>query len=217
MSDLETASRTEAAPRIAGRPPSPARKVRLPWLAGAGGIALLTALVVLWGFGQVGDRREVVMVVSPVAEGQEIAASDLGSTQIAVDSPSTQLFSIDQRDELVGRVAAVDLAVGDLLGPSSIATATAVPDGWVEVGAFVRGTRYPASMATGDQMRAIDLDPDEAVPAGTEDGVLVEVVSIRRGDDRDVLAVLAVPADSAPTVARWASGDSLVLLKVDQP
>ena len=201
--------------------PGPARRVRLPWLAAAGGIALLTAVLMLWGFGQVGDRREVVVMTSPVAEGEQITAADLGSTLIAVESSATQLFSIEQTDELIGRVAASDLDIGDLIGPSSIETATAVPDGWVEIGSFIRSSRYPASMAAGDQMRAIALTRDDSAPPGAVgtppvDGVIVEVVSIQRGNDGAVLAVLAVADESSAQVARWSSNDNLVLVKVDQ-
>lgn len=205
--------------------PGPARRVRLPWIAAAAGIALLTAVLMLWGFGQVGDRREVVMMNAPVAEGEEITASDLGSTMVAVESSATQLFSVDQSADLIGRVAAFDLAAGDLIGPSAIEIATAVPDGWVEVGAFVRSSRYPASMAPGDQMRAIALAPDDTPVVGDTDtadagsdaaGVVVEVVAIQRGNDGAVLTVLAVPDDTSTLVARWASSDNLVLVKVEQ-
>ena len=204
--------------RQQSKAPGPARRVRLPWLAAAAGVALLTAVLMLWGFGRAGDRREVIMMASPVAEGEEITAADLGSTLIAVESSATQLFSVEQSDGILGRVAASDLDTGDLIGPSSIQTATAVPDGWVEIGSFIRSSRFPASMAPGDEMRAIALTPDQAVAAEASDpeGVIVEVVSIERGNDGAVLAVLAVPDESSAQVARWSSSDNLVLVRVDQ-
>ncbi|MEL6893770.1 MAG: SAF domain-containing protein [Actinomycetota bacterium] len=210
---LDTTRRTQPAA------PGPARRVRLPWLAAAGGVALLTAVLMLWGFGQASDRRDVVMVVAPVVEGDEITAGDLGSTRIAVDSPATQLFSVDQSSELVGRVAAVDLNPGDLVGPSDIRTATAVPDGSVEVGAFVRSSRFPSSMTPGDRMRAIALSTDNpSADAGDLEGggVEVEVIAIDRTADGGVLTVLAVPDGSSSLVARWASSDNLVLVRIDQ-
>lgn len=201
--------------------PGPARRVRLPWLAAAAGIALLTAVLMLWGFGRVGDRREVIMMTGPVAEGEQITAADLGSTLIAVESSATQLFSVEQTDGIIGRVASSDLDTDDLIGPSSIQTATAVPDGWDEVGSFIRSSRFPASMAAGDEMRAIALTPESPTPSeGAEtppgEGVIVEVVSIERGNDGAVLAVLAVPDESSAQVARWSSSDNLVLVKVEQ-
>lgn len=207
--------------RQQAKAPGPARRVRLPWLAASAGVALLTAVLMLWGFGRAGDRREVIMMTGPVAEGEEITAADLGSTLIAVESSATQLFSVEQSEGIIGRVAASDLDTGDLIGPSSIQTATAVPDGWVEVGSFIRSSRFPASMAPGDEMRAIALTPDQAAPTDTDEtsdpeGVTVEVVSIERGNDGAVLAVLAVPDESSAQVARWSSSDNLVLVRVDQ-
>jgi hypothetical protein len=214
--------RIDAARRGQRRVPGPARRVRLPWLAAAGAAALLAAVLMLWGFGQVSERREVVMVTGAVAEGEEITADVLGSTRVAVDSSSTQLFGVDQIDDLVGTAAATDLEVGDLLGPSSIEATAPIPDGWVEVGASLRSSRYPSTMATGDQMFAIRLDPTvDATPPVADDptvvevgeGVVVEVIGFERNEDRSVLAVLAVPADDAARVARWAASEDLVLVR----
>ena len=76
-------------------------------------------------------------------------------------------------------------------------------------------------MAAGDRMRGIALTPESPPPPeGAEtlgvQGVIVEVVSIERGNDGVVLAVLAVPDESSAQVARWSSSDNLVLVKVDQ-
>jgi hypothetical protein len=181
--------------------------VHLPWLAAAVGAALVAAALVLWGFGRAGDRREVVVVTAPVAEGDPIPVDALGTTLVAVDSSATQLYSGGQRDGLVGKVAAVDLAPGDLLGPSMIASASVVPDGWQEVGGLVKVGRYPGSLSVGDRLRAVPLE-------GAEAAVDVVVIESSVGDDRALTAVLAAPAESAATVAQWAANDRLVLVRV---
>lgn len=130
---------TPLAGRRSGQPRGPSRRVRLPWLAAAAGLAVLVAALVLWGFGRAAERREVVMVVAPVEAGDPITGAALGSTMAAIDSSSTQLFSASQRAELVGKIAAIDLAPGDLLGPSLISTGPSVPDGWLEIGGLLRG------------------------------------------------------------------------------
>jgi hypothetical protein len=193
--------------RPVGRVPGPSRRVRLPWLAAAVGLTVLVTALVLWGLGRVADRREVVMVTSPVAEGDPIPAAALGSTQIAVDSASTQLFSAGQRGELVGRIAAVDLAAGDLVGPSMISVLAQVPDGWSEIGGLLKAGRFPVSLSVGDRLVAVPLE-------GTDQGVEVMVVESSVGDDRALTAVLAAPPDSATRVAQWAAGDNLVLVRV---
>jgi hypothetical protein len=182
--------------------------VRLPWLAAATGLAVLVAALVLWGFGRAAERREVVMIVAPVEAGDPITDAELGSTMVAIDSSSTQLFSASQRAELVGKIAAVDLAPGDLLGPSLISTGPSVPDGWLEIGGLLRAGRYPVSLSVGDQLLALPMDGADISP------VAVLVVESSVGDDRALMVVLAAAPESAAQVAQWAASDDLVLVRV---
>jgi hypothetical protein len=175
-------------------------------LAGAVGAALVAAALVLWGLGRVADRREVVVVRAPVAAGAPIPVEALGTTLVAVDSP-TQLFSAAQLDDLVGKVASTDLRVGDLLGPSMLTAGASVPEGWEEVGALLPAGSFPVSIRIGDRMRAF---PGEGDLAGVE--VLVMEVSI--GDDRAAQVVVAVPSVSAGQIAQWSADDNLVLTRM---
>jgi hypothetical protein len=125
---------------------------------------------------------------------------------VAVDGP-TQLFSAGQLDELVGRVAATDLAVGDLVGPSAISAGDPIPDGWVEVGGLLPAGWYPSSIRVGDDMLAV---PKEGDPTGVR--VLVTESSV--GDDRAALVVVAAPVEQAALVAQWSADDNLVLVRV---
>ena len=199
---------TPLASRRSGQPRGPSRRVRLPWLAAAAGLAVLVAALVLWGFGRAAERREVVMIVAPVEAGDPITAAALGSTMVAIDSSSTQLFSASQRAELAGKIAAVDLAPGDLLGPSLISTGPSVPDGWLEIGGLLRAGRYPVSLSVGDQLLAIPMDGADITP------VAVLVVESSVGDDRALMVVLAAAPESAAQVAQWAASDDLVLVRV---
>ncbi len=199
---------TPLAGRRSGQPRGPSRRLRLPWLAAAAGLAVLVAALVLWGFGRAGERREVVMIVAPVEAGDPITDAALGSTMVAIDSSSTQLFSASQRAELVGKIAAIDLAPGDLLGPSLISTGPSVPDGWLEIGGLLRAGRYPVSLSVGDQLLAIPVEGADATP------VAVLVVESSVGDDRALMVVLAAAPESAAQVAQWAASDDLVLVRV---
>lgn len=178
----------------------------MPWLAAAVGAALVAAAFVLWGLGRVADRREVVVMRAPVEAGEPIPAEALGTSMVAVDGP-TQLFSAGQRDELIGRVAASDLATGDLVGPSAISAGNPIPEGWVEVGGLLPAGWYPASITVGDDMLAV---PKEGDPTGVQ----VLVVESSVGDDRAALVVVAAPADQAGVVAQWSADDNMVLVRV---
>ena len=199
---------TPLASRRSGQPRGPSRRVRLPWLAAAAGLAVLVAALVLWGFGRAAERREVVMIVAPVELGDPITDAALGSTMVAIDSSSTRLFSASQRADLVGKIAAVDLAPGDLLGPSLISTGPSVPDGWLEIGGLLRAGRYPVSLSVGDQLLAIPVEGADVTP------VSVLVVESSVGDDRALMVVLAAAPESAAQVAQWAASDDLVLVRV---
>jgi len=199
---------TPLASRRSGQPRGPSRRVRLPWLAAAAGLAVLVAALVLWGFGRAAERREVVMLVAPVEAGDPITDAALGSTMVAIDSSSTQLFSASQRADLVGKIAAVDLAPGDLLGPSLISTGASVPDGWLEVGGLLRAGRYPVSLSVGDQLLALPMEGADITP------IAVLVVESSVGDDRALMVVLAASPESAAQVAQWAASDDLVLVRV---
>jgi hypothetical protein len=192
--------------------PGPVRRVKVSWLAAAVGAAVVAAVLVLWALGQVGDRRDVVMVVEAVPAGETIPASALSSTGVAIDSDATQLFGADQIGDLVGRTAAVSLAPGDLVGPSMIRATSAVPDGWVEVGAVLRATHYPATVQTGDTLWAVPTG--DAAIEGDVGRVEVLVVGYERSSDRNQLTVLAVDASEADLVARWAAASQLVLVRV---
>ena len=188
--------------------PGPARRVRVPWLAAAVGAALLTAAIVLWGFGRAADRREVLMVAEAIGRGETIQPTDLTTSFVAVDTP-TQLYSAEQREQIVGAIAATDLAPGDLVGPSTVTSGEQLPNGWQDIGGLLRAGNYPSSVAIGDRMLAL---PQEGEPSGVE--VLVVDVSI--GDDRAALVVLAAPPTDAGRVAQWSADENLVLVGVDR-
>lgn len=188
--------------------PGPTRRVRVPWLAAAVGAAVLTAAIVLWGFGRAADRREVLMVAEAIGRGETIEPTDLTTSFVAVDGP-TKLYSAEQREQIVGAIAATDLAPGDLVGPSAVASGEQLPEGWQDVGGLLRAGNYPSSVAIGDRMLAL---PQVGEPSGVE--VLVVDVSI--GDDRSALVVLAAPPTDAGRVAQWSAEENLVLVGVDR-
>jgi hypothetical protein len=190
-----------------GAAPGPARRVQVPWLVAAVALALAVALLVLWGFGRASDRREVLVLTAAVREGNPIPPSALGSTLIAVDSGATQLFSASRRSELVGTVAATDLAAGDLLGPSMVSAVPVVPSDWRQVGGLVKAGHFPTTLVVGDRLAAV---PAEGT--GAEIDVLVVKASV--GDDRALSVVFACPPASAAQLAQWAAAGNLVLIRL---
>ena len=87
--------------------------------------------------------------------------------------------------DLSGVVAATDLAPGDVLTPSLVMAAPAVPEGWREVGGLVRSGRFPSTVSVGDELVAVPID--------TAGEVSVVVVSSTVGEDGSLSVVLAAP------------------------
>ena len=201
MTDL-----TVSTPGVASddRPVGPRRSVRVPYLIGAAGLALATAVLVLWGFSRAADRTEVLVVRAPVAAGTPIPASALSTTMVGVDANVGRLYPAGTN--LSGVVAAVDLQPGDLLSASMVKTAPALPEGWREVGAVVRRGRFPSTLHVGDNMIAVPVDG-----AGE---LAVVVVSSRASTDGSVSVVLGIAAADSTTVAQWAASDRLTLVRV---
>jgi SAF domain-containing protein len=201
MTDLSVST-----PGVVGdeRPVGPRRSVRVPYLVAAAGLALATAVLVLWGFSQAADRTEVLVVRAPVAAGTPIPASALSTTMVGVDAGVGRLYPAGT--DLSGVVAATDLEPGDLLSASMVEAAPELPEGWREVGAVVRRGRFPSTLQVGDDMVAVPLDGTGEVP--------VVVVSSSVGGDGAMSVVLGVDAADATAVAQWAAGDRLTLVRV---
>lgn len=185
-------------------PSAPRRRVRVPLLAAGVVLVLFAGLLVLWGFSQVADRNEVLMLNQPVAAGAPIPASALSTTFVAVDDGTARFYPVGT--DLSDVVAATDLAAGDVLTPSMIAATPNIPDGWNEIGAVIRAGRYPSTSNLGDDLFAVPTEgPDE---------ITVTVVDFNIADDDSAEVVLAVPAGDAARVAQWAASDDLVLVRV---
>lgn len=205
MTDLSRVPSAATAPerRVRAR-----RPVRLPLLAAAVALVLLTAVLILWGFGRASDRTEVLTLDAPVEAGTPIPPDALSTTLVGVDSGVGGF--VPPGTDLSGVVAAADLAPGDVLSRSMLRTAPAVPEGWREVGALVRLGRYP-TLSVGDEVIAVPVDATPGVDAGE---VSVVVVATNTSDDRSLSVVLSAPPESAAEVAQWAATDRLALVRV---
>lgn len=97
-------------------PPKPGGPVRRRW--GRIGVGAAAAVVGAWVFAALylsaGDRREVLALSHDVARLEVVDRSDLRVVRISSDADISSV-NASQLDELVGRVAGVDLVAGSLL------------------------------------------------------------------------------------------------------
>ena len=195
------------------RPPS--RRVRVPELALGILVTVLFALgAVLWHLRAV-DRSPALAVASELQRGAVIDAADVRVVYVSSDDPLARLEP-SELDQVVGRVAAVDLAAGTLLTTSVLADADLVGEGDGVVGLSLDPGAYPArGLAPGDSVNVVlsteAADPDAEPTVVAEHATVHGVEEL--ASDRLLVSVLAKEAD-ADAVASAAGGGALRLVLV---
>lgn len=204
----------------------PSRRVRTPELIV--GVLVMTVFAlgaVLWHLRAV-DRSPALAVVGTVERGDVISAADLQVVYVSSDDLVARLDE-SQTEQVVGRVALVDLAPGTLVTRSVIADRPALAEGEGIVGLSLEPGGYPAmGLAPGDRVNVVRSGDSPAVPATTDDSdseSRIPDVVIARGatvfsveelsSDHRLVAILASEADAEAVAAASGSG-SLRLVQV---
>ncbi|MCU1360745.1 MAG: flagellar biosynthesis protein FlgA, partial [Ilumatobacteraceae bacterium] len=180
-------------------------RVRAQWLVLAAALTILAGILVAWSLTRAADRVSVVSVARPVAAGAVIQVDDLTVAQIAFDGDVRGLAPASSIDQLVGRVATIDLQPGSLLTVGMWADATGLSAGERTVGAVLTAGRFPIGLAQGSSAVALSIDGDES-------GVSVRVVDAGTTDSGDLRITLAVPEADATRIAQLAATDQLVVI-----
>lgn len=205
--------------------PIPSGPSAMPMRRRWGRISVGTGLVVVWIWGTVtavssaGDRSEVIAVAADIGRYEQIDRGDLEVVRVGGDE-RLATFPASQLDEVVGRVAAVDLAPGSLLVASQLVASgeRVVGQGEALVGARLRPGELPADGVTpGADVVVVVRDASPA--AATTGPSTIEVqgwlLSIEDADratgDRSLS--LVVPRSQAAAVTA-AAADGRVSLAV---
>jgi hypothetical protein len=201
-------------------------RVQVQWLVLAAALTVLAGLVVGWALTDAADRVEVVAVARPVPAGEVFGIDDLQISQVAFDGSVTGLVPATSAADLVGRVATIDLEPGTLLTSGMWAEDTGLAPGELTVGALLEAGRTPEGLSRGDMALAVAIlghgaaddlaiDPRATGPAA---GVVeVRVLDAQPSETGGIAVTLAVDVADAPTVARLAATDALVLVGVPGP
>ena len=150
------------------------------------------------------------MVVEPVAAGEQIPDSAIGSTGISNDSRLRADLSSNRSDpRSSARSLLVDLEPGDLLGPSMVTSEPDTFDGERLVGAVLRAGRYPEEIQRGDEALAVSIV--DRAPANRRRS-RVRVVAVSFSETAEASVTLAVAEADAALVGTWAGTDELVVV-----
>ncbi|MEL6893980.1 MAG: hypothetical protein AAFP84_20490 [Actinomycetota bacterium] len=193
----------------ATKPRAPRPRVRLPWLLVTAGLFVFIVMLVLWALSSASERTQVLVVVEPVAAGEPIPDSAIGTTGLSNDDGFGRIYVESQRSEIVGAVAVTDLEPGDLLGPALVTNAPDTFTGERLVGAVLRAGRYPEQIQRGDEALAVSIVDRAAVDPAT---VPVRVVAVSFSETAEASVTLAVADEDAALVGTWAGTDELVVV-----
>ena len=182
----------------------PVRGRRRPGLLAAGlMLAALGGLVTVWLVNSAAHRVPVLVVARPVSVGTTLTDDDLARTDVSVDA-DVRTVSADEASQVVGRVAASDLAPGQLLAPASLADAGPPGPGRVLVVLSLPAARMPASwLPPGDRLFVVDTPPTDAGPPTTPPATIpATVVRVGAPDLNGVTAVdVSAAAGDGPSLA----------------
>jgi Flp pilus assembly protein CpaB len=185
------------------------------------GLALLLAGVVgtVGVVQRAGQRTAVLVMARDVPAGQVIGALDVRVAELSL-APGVAVLGVRDRGRVVGRVASVPLAAGQVLGPAAVARTPPLAAGQVLMSVAVAPEHAAAgTLRAGDQVAVVASSPPEQ-PAARAQELLssVPVLSVAApdpdaGEDGKLLVSLAIPEEQAPALAQATHGTiDLVLL-----
>lgn len=200
---------------------APARRQRRPAFIVLGLVLILVGgALAAQGYLRVGGRSAVLTVARPIAAGHSIAAQDLTEVRISVD-PAVHAVPASDRNQIVGRVAAVDLLPQSLLPREAVAAASVPAPAQAIVGVALKPGQMPNNLKAGDSVMIVLTPPANGggpAAAGQAARVLVdhaEVFDLRAADaDQSTVVSVVVAREQAAAVANaQATGQvSLVLV-----
>lgn len=175
----------------------------------AAGAALLavSAILAMLVYGSLGDRQAVLAAATEVRPGEVIETADLRVVRVAAES-DVATVAASRMGDVVGKRAAVGLAPGSLLAPSSVTDGPPVAPGSTVIGAVVKPGQYPIGLRPGDTVIVL-VAADGGEADGGVDAVIVSVSS-KTGAEGTAIA-LGVPSTSAPSLARAGAQGRLIL------
>ena len=200
--------------------PRPAARLRRVDLRVLLGLALLLAGVL----GTVGlvqrsaERTPVLVMARPVAAGRVIGEQDVRVAELGL-APGVATLGVAERARVVGRVATVPLAAGQVLSASAVADAPPLAAGQVAMSLALAPEHAAAGMLRGGDRVAVVTSGRQDQPETRARVLLspVRVLAVLAPDDaqadRKLLVNLAVRPEQAPLLAQAAQATvDLVLL-----
>jgi Flp pilus assembly protein CpaB len=207
-------------------PRSAARLRRLDLRVVIGLALLLAGVVGTVGVVQAaGERTPVLVMARDVPAGQLIGELDVRVAELGL-APGVATLGVGDRGRVVGRVASVPLAAGQVLASTAVADPLPIEAGQVLMSVAVAPEHAAAgTLRAGDQVAVVASSSPEQPTAGRA-GLLLSPVPViavspstdETGGDGKLVVSLAVAEEQAPALAQAAHGtlDVVLLPRADR-
>lgn len=216
----------QAAPTAVAPPPAVVREASAPRRWTPKGLALavilivLGGLVVMIGLQHFAQRDTVLVVAKPVSVGSRITDGDVTTAKITTDAALKPISSGD-RDQVVGKVAIVDLRPGTLFTRADLGTSDGFTTGQVLVPLPLKLGQLPARGLSPGEKVTIVATPgsngtsSNSTTAPSTTGTNATVAEVGSLDASSGVTVVDVRVPAAASVALAqlaATGNATVLL-----
>lgn len=177
---------------------------------------VVMALVVGWLYQSKGDTIEVVVVQTPVAAGQVVESSDLGSAQV---SGVGDAIPVSELGAVVGKRAVVGLVEGQVMTANAVTDETVPAEDERLVAVKLPAGRVPAGLASGSHVTIIAVPAEGTTGAKAEldaPAVLAESVvvhAVKTGVDGSLVVSVRVDPADADQVAAYSSAGRVTIVQ----
>jgi len=178
-------------------------------------VTALGCLLGAWAWSATTDTEEVLAARQTIHRGDVIEAEEIQRIQISGD-PALSPLPATAYDDVVGHIAALDIAAGGLLTSDATTAQPMPPHGQSIVGVSLTAAQVPGMpLYGGDKVRIIVTPGDNAdAPASPSQFTIAEIVGTHLDETtgNTVVNVLVPYADAGVLAARAATGNVALVL-----
>lgn len=187
------------------------------WLAAAIVLILLGAIGGAFVYTTASNTEQVFVAADAIARGDTIERDDLTTIALAAGQ-TTQAIPVARANDVIGKIAAGDIAAGGMITESDLTTALPVPSGQALVGLELKSSQLPAqALVGGDEIVIVPVATQSAtgVPTTVDPSTTVQatVSQVRTSTSTTgtVIVDVYVEARSAANVTSLAAAGGVAI------
>lgn len=187
------------------------------WLAAAIVLILLGSIGGAFLYTTASNTQQVFVSAHAIERGDTIGRDDLTTIALAAGQ-TTAAIPVAQADDVLGKIAANDIAAGGMITSGDLTTALPVPSGKALVGLELKSSQLPAqTLGAGDEVVIVPVATQAATggistvdPSTTVQGT-VSQVKASTSTTGTVIVDVYVDARSAANVASQAAAGAIAI------